>query len=274
MADLLEVLTSRYDIVLIDSPPLLPVTDAAKHSRAVTSDPTQRRPAPDGAHRSPSASDESEAGVSNDSVFGSSPAPTQTGRSSEAPVSGGGDARQGTLQRSRSRAYSIFSTLLPLSAVDGRLPADVDKRMDGKTPLRTAQGPSVDSDTGDPQGRSSQPGAPTATPRATTRVLTRRRTQHRPAEPQRHHDVRPVRRGPRPARPHDLRLQPLPERPTSVVTVPTGRRAQLVQDRALLRPVRPLVTRRERLGHCLPLAHRKSHDRGLPAVRAPTRQAR
>lgn len=40
----------------------------------------------------------------------------------------------------------------------------------------------------------------------------------------------------------------------------------------LLDPTRTPVTRRDRLGHRLPLAHREPHDRGL-VPRAPTRQA-
>ena len=64
------------------------------------------------------------------------------------------------------------------------------------------------------------------------------------------------------------------QRPTSVVAVPARRRAQLVQDRALLRPASPLVTRRDRLGHCLPLAHRQSHHRDPPVPGAPAREAR
>ena len=77
-----------------------------------------------------------------------------------------------------------------------------------------------------------------------------------------------------PARPYDLRGQPLPERLPGMVAVPARRGAQLVQDRPLLHPAGPLVTRRDRLGHSLPLAHRQSHHRDLPAPGAPARYAR
>ena len=98
-----------------------------------------------------------------------------------------------------------------------------------------------------------------------------------PAPPNRtaaHHDVRSILGNPRPARPHDLRCPTLPERLTRMVAVPARSGAQLVQDHPLLHPAGLLTTHRDRLGHCLPLAHRRSHHRDLPTARPPARQAR
>ena len=100
--------------------------------------------------------------------------------------------------------------------------------------------------------------------------LTRRRAEHRPTELQRDH-VLPILGNPWPRDPGHQRP---PQRPTGMVTMPARHRAQLVQDRAPLRPVRTLVPSRDRLGHCLSLAHSQSHHRDLPAARTPARQAR
>ena len=104
--------------------------------------------------------------------------------------------------------------------------------------------------------------------------LARRRAEHRPAEPQRHHHIGPVGRRPRPTRTYHPGPQRLPQRLAGVIAMPARHRTQLVQDDALIRPARPPVAARDRLGHCLPLAHRQSHDQDLPAGRSPTRQAR
>jgi len=48
---------------------------------------------------------------------------------------------------------------------------------------------------------------------------------------------------------------------------------QLVEDSVLARLIRPLVPRRDRLGHRMPLTHRKSHPLGLTGPPKPARQA-
>jgi len=96
----------------------------------------------------------------------------------------------------------------------------------------------------------------------------------RTAEPQSPNHVRPVQRGPRLSGADDLGPRCLPERLTRVIAVPTRRRTQLVEDRPLAGLVRPLVPRRDRLGHRVPLAHRKSHSPGLTNPGNRTRQAR
>ena len=107
--------------------------------------------------------------------------------------------------------------------------------------------------------------------------LPRRRGQHRPVEPQRDNDVRPVDGGPRPARTHHPRPQRLPQGRARMVAMPARRRAQLVEDRALLDPARPLVPRSGRLVTAcrwlivspIPRAYRRSlhphRKRALPA---------
>jgi len=93
----------------------------------------------------------------------------------------------------------------------------------------------------------------------------------RTAEPQ----TRPARTArPRLSGADDPGPRCLPKRLTRVIAVPTRRRTQLVEDRPLAGLVRPLVTRRDRLGHRVPLAHRKSHSLGLTNPRNRTRQAR
>jgi len=59
-----------------------------------------------------------------------------------------------------------------------------------------------------------------------------------------------------------------------MVAMPPRRRTQLVEDTALAGLVRPLVLRRERLRHRMPLAHRKSHPLGLTGRRSRTRRER
>jgi len=65
-----------------------------------------------------------------------------------------------------------------------------------------------------------------------------------------------VGRRPRAVRTRDLRPQRLAQRLAGMTAMPARRRARLVEDLALLSPVRPLVTRHECPGHCLSPAHR------------------
>ena len=109
----------------------------------------------------------------------------------------------------------------------------------------------------------------TTSPPARRQPLARRRTQHRPAELQRHHHFQAVGRGRAASADHPSRSAPQALRhgfgasQSSRTTRPRSGPCP---------PCSPGGTGRDRLRHCLPLAHRQPHDQDLPAGSSPARR--